>query len=411
MLALYAGLFSLALNVCRFLPSLAFGLLGGSIWASLEALREVLFTGFPWLTLASAFSPWPLFIQSASVIGGFGLGALFAAVAVWLVHSGVRPTPDKAIAILAMALVLGYGYQTANIQPVGQNATACVVQGNIDQSLKWDPAYQEGTVSRYITLSRGAIAKQRPDIIIWPETALPFYLQDISEMGASVRAFVHQSGIPLITGTPAYTYLPQKKDYTLYNRAYLISPGSAHMAAYDKVHLLPFGEYMPLAEYVPFGKFVEAVGDFAAGQEHTPLCFGNLAMGMLICYEAIFPELAQLRVSKGANMLVNISNDAWFGRSSAAMQHLYLSSLRAVEQQRWLVRCTNTGISAFVSPKGQIISATQMFTATAAMQQITLLNTKTFFHRNYQAIRWLVIALAILLLTWGIAANRRCTLR
>ncbi|MFW5487603.1 MAG: apolipoprotein N-acyltransferase [Desulfovibrio sp.] len=410
-LAAYAGLFSLATFYCRSFSPLLLGLFCGVGWASIEALRTFLFTGFPWLSLASAFSPWPLFIQGASVVGGIGLGVIFTSIAVWFTASGWRLSVDKAVAVCAISVVLVFGYQTIDNLPKGKSATACVVQGNIDQSLKWDPQYQNGTVERYITLSEGAVAKQKTDFIVWPETALPFYLQDINSLGSAVRTFVREKQVPLVTGTPAYIYHPQAHDYTLYNRAYLISPHTAQMEAYDKVHLLPFGEYMPLAEYIPFKKLVESVGDFAPGHKQGPLLTGNLALGILICYEAIFPKLAQIRVDKGSNVLVNISNDAWFGRSSAPLQHLFLSSLRAVEQERWLVRSTNTGISAFISPKGQIFNATDTFTATAATRKITLLDTVTFFHRNYQTVRLTIFTSAALLFLFGIATRRREHLR
>lgn len=412
LLALYAGLFGLVLHWGRALSPLLFGILAGTAWASIEALREVLFTGFPWLTLASAFGPWPIFLQSASYIGGVGLGGVLAASSAWFCSSGIRTGHEKIAALLTLGLLLGYGYMAKTEPlPTGEHVTACVAQGNIDQSLKWDPKFQQETVNRYLTLSQGVIADEHPDFIVWPETALPFYLQDLTELGTSVRRFVHRNKVPLLTGSPAYTYNPQSKDFTLFNRAYLISPGQAQMMPYDKVHLLPFGEYMPFAEYIPFKKIVETAGDFAPGRNHEPLRVGKVAMGMLICYEAIFSELAQLRVAKGANVLVNISNDAWFGRSSAALQHLYLSSLRAVEQRRWMVRSTNTGISAFISPAGHILDATKLYVATTTTRQIALLNTTTFFHRNFHTVHWIIYSLAAVLLAWSIATGRRKTLR
>jgi apolipoprotein N-acyltransferase len=134
---------------------------------------------------------------------------------------------------------------------------------------------------------------------------------------------------------------------------------------YDKEHLVPFGEYVPLGEWLPLGKLVESVGDFSSGRNQRAPSIGDIALGVLVCYEGIFPELAQKRVEEGATLLVNISNDAWFGDSSAPWQHLQLSLLRAVEQGRWLARATNTGISLLADPQGRITARSGLFTEDA----------------------------------------------
>ena len=217
--------------------------------------------------------------------------------------------------------------------------------------------------------------------------------------------------MPLLFGAPAY--LRSLGGHVLFNRAYLLAP-SGQTAAYDKEHLVPFGEYVPLGNLLTFiGKLVEGLGDFRPGQDGKPLLQGNLALGTLICYEAIFPELAQRRVAAGANVLVNISNDAWFGDSAAPRQHLDLALLRAVEQGRTLIRGTNTGISAVIDPRGRIMAQGGLFTALALpCPETPLVSETTWYHRHYLFITWGIPGLfAVLGLTALLLPARRAQMR
>lgn len=170
---------------------------------------------------------------------------------------------------------------------------------------------------------------------------------------------------------------------------------------------MPFGEYVPLKDYLPIGKLVQGAGDFIPGEDPSPLESGNLAMGMLICYEGIFPELAQERVAKGANLLINISNDAWYGKTSAPMQHLGLVALRAVEQGRYLIRDTNTGISACIDPLGRINNTTGLFVDAAVLANPELMTGETFFHANYKAVTLIPVILTFLLIGWIFFKSRK----
>jgi len=194
----------------------------------------------------------------------------------------------------------------------------------------------------------------------------------------------------------------------LHNRACLVDAEGSLDGYYDKEHLVPFGEYVPLKDTLFFlSKLVHGIGDFAPGKAEKPLKNGNLALGVLICYETIFPELAQDRVAAGANLLVNISNDAWFGRSAAPRQHLHLSLLRAVEQERWLARATNTGISAVVDPRGRIVRQSGLFTAEVVAGEVGLATRRSPFHRAAVVIGPLLAAGAAALLAAGIVRGRR----
>ncbi len=282
-----------------------------------------------------------------------------------------------------------------------------VAQGNIDQSQKWDPAFQEETVRRYVDLSRSEASRNKPALIVWPETSMPFFLQERTPLSKQVRDLVQELAVPLIAGSPGYEPDQARSRYVYFNRAYLLKSSGNIAGIYEKEHLVPFGEYVPLAPLFPFlARLVEGIGDFLPGQRVSPLTSGDLALGVLICYEAIFPELAQKRVREGATVLVNISNDAWYGRSSAALQHLHLSLLRAVEQDRYLVRATNTGISAIVDPRGRVLARTGLFEMTSIHHAVSCNSGITAYHRLHGLIVPILTALAVLAFIPGFYRRR-----
>lgn len=246
-LGVYYGLFSVLIQlVSRRLPPLLVMVAAGVFWASMESLIGHLLTGFPWLTLSAAFAAWPWTVQGAALIGAYGLSGVCAAVAV-----GLLLTPESGWALL-LALVLAasagsFGWQrTKTYEPRGRTISVGMAQADIDQSLKWDPAYQTSTVDTYIALSRKIRQETAVDLLVWPETALPFYFQDKSPLHDKVAAFVRQTGVPLVVGSPAYSPATPPAKPELYNRAYLLGPDGEAVASYDKEHLVPFGEYVPL---------------------------------------------------------------------------------------------------------------------------------------------------------------------
>ncbi len=409
-LGLFTGLFTLGLHLTKGrLPWPLQALYAGVLWGALELLRGWIFTGFPWLALAAAFSFWPSWIQAVSVVGSLGLGA-FLVVAAWLLARFVAPDGPHALALILGAALLAlppvYGAYVFS-KPLTPTATvaAGVVQGNIDQSVKWDQAFIENTVQKYSNLTTTLAATQFDpplSLVVWPETAMPFFLQDDKPGSRQIQRLVRDLSVPLLSGAPAYELTPNKKSHHLFNRAFLFDDKGLPVGHYDKEHLVPFGEYVPFAEYLTFlDKLVQGIGDFRKGSNSAPLHIGNLALGVLICYEAIFPELAQARVAQGANLLVNISNDAWYGRSSAAAQHLSLALLRAVEQHRGLVRSTSTGISALSTPRGEILADIGLFESRAVAATVGLHTEKSVYHRLYYVINYLLAGLTLILLIVG----------
>ncbi|MFP5258794.1 MAG: apolipoprotein N-acyltransferase, partial [Acidobacteriota bacterium] len=342
-------------------------------------------------------------------LGAYGLSGALAALAAAPAVYGPVSRPALAAAVLLLCLVfLGNHRLSEPLAKVG-SAHVTIIQGNVDQSRKWDPQAEAEIVEKYLALSRKAVADAPTELLVWPETSMPFYFQDGGEQAQRIREFSATSGVPLLFGAPAYER--SLGGHVLYNRAYLIAP-SGQTEAYDKEHLVPFGEYVPLGNILTFvGKLVEGVGDFRPGKDGRILRQGSLALGTLICYEAIFPELAQQRVAAGANVLVNISNDAWFGDSAAPRQHLDLALLRAVEQGRTLVRGTNTGISAVIDPRGRIMAQGGLFTTLALpCPETPVVSETTWYHRHYFLVTWgipgLLAALGLAALLFPVGRTR-----
>jgi apolipoprotein N-acyltransferase len=392
---LYTGVFSLAVHWAG--NRLSWALLApyaGIIWILLEYLRAHFLTGFPWLTLSQAFAPWPVVLQSAAYIGAFGLSGLLVTISVWLLR-GVTAKLTLIPALFLAGLILGTGVVQFQ-QPISKQpgVPVAVVQGNIDQSRKWDKKYREQTVEKYLRLSRSALEQSDAELVIWPETAVPFHVQDDSALRQRISVFCRKRDTALLTGAPGY----ERTNATtkLYNRAYLFDKSGRISVSYAKNHLVPFGEYVPLGSWIPFvDKLVPGMGDFSAGSHANPLQVGDLALGPLICYEIIFPHEVQKRIDNGANLLVNLSNDAWFGRSSGPHQHWNQAVLRAVEQGSYVVRSTNTGISGFIDPRGRPEKQSALYRASTHVHTIRPLVQRTFFSSNYQLLRWIYCGLAL----------------
>ena len=368
------------------------------LWVALEYLRSFLFSGFPWELLGySQFNRLQL-IQISDILGVYGLSALIAfvngAVFITLLYLTKRRWLDAEITkrlvtgavialILGIALSWSYGHWRLktidHLIEISPKTRVAVVQGNIDQAVKWDPAFQIDTVKKYNRLS-ASITKQRPDLIVWPESATPFYfLYDIKPTELVFEG-IRQTTADYLIGSPSFTQTGDVVRY--FNSAYLISPLTKHMSKYDKTHLVPFGEYVPLKKWLPFlGKIVAQVGDFKAGKEGETLLWKTEQVGIQICYEIIFPRLSRAMAKNDASLLINITNDAWFGKTSGPYQHFSMTVFRAVENRRALVRSANTGISGFIDPAGRVLDSTPLLQDAALARSIPLLKTKTVYTR------------------------------
>lgn len=365
------------------------GIFGGCAWAGLEFVREYVLTGFPWLIVAQTFAVWPESIQSVSIWGSFGLAMVLAACGIWLYIQKFRTI---VCSLVVLVVVLGYGFFLPDKTDNYADKTFLLVQGNVSQDLKWEHDIQLMTVQKYIDLTLEGMENQEIDIVVWPETALPFYFQESSDLSFMVRDFVSREEINLLTGSPAYELDGESSGYTLYNRAFRVSSDGFIVDFYDKNKLVPFGEYIPFSSYIPFlDKLAYGDLDFSKGRDMSPMVYGDLALGVLICYEIIFPGMARQMVAGGANILINISNDAWFGMTSAPVQHLHLSVLRAVEQNRYVIRSTNTGISAFIAPDGVVYNSTGLFEDAVILDKAGLIDSRTLYYELYWVVNFLLI--------------------
>lgn len=404
-LLLFAGVLSLY-------PALFGGLIAGlpvrpatalvfypALWVTLEFGRATMLTGFPWAFLGHSQYRALHIIQISDIFGVYGISALLVAVntALVLVYRALRergrsrPAVSPKVAAAAVIVAAGltaatWMYGTVRTDEVegwsraADTMTTAVVQGNIPQAVKWDPLFQRSTVHKYLQLSRGTLA-ENPELIVWPETALPFYFRRDAQLTAEVVAGVRDLGVYVLLGSPAYESGPEGRRY--YNSAYLIAPDGGVRGRYDKVHLVPFGEYVPLKRWLPFlGTLVAQVGDFTGGKIGDTLLMKQTSLGVLICYESIFPYISRAAAANGAELLVNITNDAWYGRSSAPYQHFSLAVFRAVENRRALVRAANTGISGFIDPVGRIHNATALFEDDAVVRPVPLLRQTTAYTRH-----------------------------
>jgi len=295
-------------------------------------------------------------------------------------HTFKRIGIEIILTSFLIGLILLYGYdnlkEKADNNLKGKELRAMIVQGNIDQSLKWDLDFQEATVSIYSKLSVKS-ADFEPQIIIWPETALPLFFQDISHLSKEVYKVAKITNANILFGSPAY--VKDKDNIFYYNRAYIISKNRV-LDYYDKVHLVPFGEYVPLKKYIPFvHRLVPAAGDFSSGKKVKPVNSPDLRVGALICFETIFPDISRKLAGEGAELLVNLTNDAWFGRTSAPYQHLSMAVFRCVENGLPMARAANTGISAFILENGKIVDKSELFMRKTLQEKIKLKHKKTFY--------------------------------
>ena len=348
------------------------------IWVGLEFTRAHLMTGFPWATIGYSQQNL-MMIQSSDLFGVYGLSflVLFSNATISDVVLALRQSRRLSVVsplILACLLTLNaaYGYFCLE-QPLDAReaqANVAVIQGNIDQAVKWNPAYKESSVDVYRQLSQQAGSKGPLDLVIWPEAATPFYFQSGGTLSQRISELPQQLNGHLLFGSPAFQGSANKRVYL--NSAFLLSPHGRVVGRSDKVHLVPFGEYVPLSVLLPFlDKLVVGIGDFSPGRIKS-LDMAEHQLGVLVCYEAIFPELARGFVADGSDLLVNITNDAWFGRSSAPAQHLGMVRFRAIENRVWIARAANTGISAFVTPSGQIVSPSDLFETSYIVEKVGL---------------------------------------
>ncbi len=414
-LGLYVALYGLGVAWLRkALPS--FGLFCAPfLWVTLELIRTYFLTGLPWMLLGySQYRALPL-IQIADHTGVYGVSFLVILVNVavtalvqWVIsyEPGLRrprfPWREIAAALACVGASLLYDAKQAADLPVPnvpRHFHLGVVQPNVDQAHKWDIAFRRETLDRFAKLTL-QVAGEGTDLVVWPEAATPFIFERELEYRAELTALARAVNAPILFGSPALRYHEDRRPYLL-NSAYLLSPDGQVLGRYDKQHLVPFGEYIPLKSSLLFflDKLVEGIGDFEAGPGPMVLSFTpkgaeptaaiggdpglrrSARFGLVICYEIIFPDLVRRFAAEGVDFMATITNDAWFGRSSAPLQHFSMVVFRAVENRVAFARSANTGISGFVDPSGRILSASPIFTEQVLSGTIPARRQLTFYSR------------------------------
>ncbi|MFP5212674.1 MAG: apolipoprotein N-acyltransferase [Acidobacteriota bacterium] len=400
-LALYPAVFAMVTSWWSSRPALwAFGL--PFVWVALEWVRAHALTGFPWANLGYTQTLFTPLTQIADVTGVFGVSWLIVfantSVSAWLNGWRVRMACLAAL-LLCVGGTLTYGFlRLDTVRDLQANArpwTVGVAQGNVDQSKKWDPAFQQETLKRYRELSlKAAASNPAPDLIVWPETAAPFFYGIEDELTAQLNGIIREAGVPVLFGSPAMTHIDGQ--VRLLNRAYLVDSRGVIAGAYAKQHLVPFGEYVPLKDYLFFiKKLVEQAGDFVAGDDSSPLSLGGRLFGVLICYEGIFPDLSRQTVLRGANALVVITNDAWYGPTSAPYQHLDLARWRSIEFRVPMIRAANTGVSAAFDAVGATLATIPLNEMGEFAVTVHPLNVQTIYAKWGDFFAWICVLVAV----------------
>ncbi|MHB8908728.1 MAG: apolipoprotein N-acyltransferase [Syntrophales bacterium] len=357
------------------------------LWTILEYTRSHLLTGFPWENLAYSQYLHHNIIQISDITGTYGISFVILLINVILYdllstrYQKKFLVAEATIACIVITSIVSYGhYRVEAIRGLLKEAPrldVSLIQGNIDQNLKWNSLYQAQTIDIYRSLSVKSVGPGG-GLIVWPETAAPFYFQQQNRMQEAIVDIARTTRSALLFGSPSYEREGGSTSYM--NSAFLLKSDGTLIGRYDKVHLVPYGEYVPLRSYFPFiGKLVAGVGDFKPGKGFYPLSVDGHRLGVLICYEGIFPEAAGDYKRKGAELLVNITNDAWFGKTSAPTQHLSMTAFRAVENRLYLVRAANTGISAIIDPTGKIVSRTGLFQRAVLRGEVKIIDEKTYY--------------------------------
>ena len=372
--------------------------LAPACWVATEWLRGWVGGGFPWALLGTSQASVTPVIQLASVTGVFGVSALLALVSAAAAVVTVTRRPRHlwaaggVMALVALVTALGaWRVAGGTLVLSGPVLKVGLVQGNVAQGQKWDPEFRQEIIDRYLRLSRQVI-DVGARFVVWPEASTPFFFEAEPLRAEPIRALARETRTAILIGSDLF-----ERDAAgdrIYNSAVMVGEDGTSRGSYSKMQLVPFGEYVPLKSLLFFiGPLVEKVSDFTHGTDPTVLEASGVKTGVAICYEVVYPWIPRAFAERGAQLLTTITNDAWFGVSSAPYQHFEQASVRAVEQGRYLVRAANTGITGVVDPYGRTIVTTRLFEETAITQDVRLIQSRTIYSYLGDVVAW-VCALA-----------------
>ena len=404
--AVFAYFFSLFIKSTR-LPAL---LIGPVFWVVLEFVRSYAFTGFPWSSIGYSQYKFLSVIQVSDITGVYGISFLILAfncviVDGLLIKDRIRKMPLFPVSytiigfilfIIAIVSSFGYGFWRLGQDRPGRMVKAGLVQGNIEQDKKWDPAFQKYVMDTYFGLSQDA-AVRSPDLIIWPETAVPFIFGEDKENTEQLVSFQKTLNTHLLLGSVLAKKTAEGQQF-MTNSVLMLDKEGKIIYQYDKIHLVPFGEYVPLRRVLFFiDKLVTGIGDYLPGDRYikaeTP--FGSFAP--LVCYEIIFPGLVRKFYSTSGDFIVTVTNDAWFGKTAGPYQHFSMGVFRAIENRKPVMRAANTGISGFIDSNGRIIARTELFHRQVLAGEVKTDNTLAFYSRYGDLFTYFCIVISAIL--------------
>ena len=429
-LGLYLGLFGLLLGLMagpgrdyrRALVAAPF------LWVATELARTRI-TGFPWNLLGTAQVDNVPLCRIATWTGVYGISAEIVLVNVAVAAAFLVPRQKRAallVAALAAAAVLQSG-QLVEPPPAVGNREALLVQQNIPIAVRWPPDYFDRTLNDLTSLtlksvadsaaqsstgqaSSGQFSTTKPDLIIWPESPAPFYTND-PRFRTAISEMARRAGTWVVTGSIGTA--PATKSGThelIFNSAVIVSPTGEWTGRYDKVHLVPFGEYLPFPSLFSFaGGLSKEVGEFEPGGSRVPLDATNEKLGVFICYESVFPDDVRQFAGQGAQVFVNISNDGWYGDSGAWSQHVNQTRMRAVENERWVLSAANTGLTGSIDPYGRMVVRAPRKDRTTLVAPYALTYVTTFYsrHGDWFAMLCAIISLGALVERFAFSKNRK----
>jgi len=380
-----------------------------ALWAALDWLRTLGAFGFSWGGLAYSQAPNLAAVQTASFAGPWGLTFAIVLVNAALAADRRSRLASLAIAAVVVAAIHSGGAWLLNREPAeGGKLTAALVQGSLDQDLELTPERGRKTMRIYETLTLQAAAA-KPDFIVWPETVVPGDLERSPQMRHWVSVLARSSGAHMLVGSLHDQPAGQGRPPSQLNGAYMFSPSGNLIGRYYKVHLVPFGEFVPGRKWLPFlERYKVRDIDVRPGRSHNLIPSGHGPIGVMICFESIFPDIARRETRDGARMLFVITNDGWFRRTSAAAQHHDFSIFRAVENRRYVVRNAATGISSVIDPYGRIEDRLDIWRRGVVYGDVDALSGLTFYSRYGDWFAYLSAAVALCGITiWAFARARK----
>lgn len=376
------------------------------VWVATELGRTyLLFNGFPWVLLGYSQATTLPIAQLASLVGVYGVSALVATVSVaaamCVATSSIR-LRTIAIGVAASLVVVTavWGSRRASRAEwtrEGEVVKVGLVQGNVSDAARRDPVQTPRILQDNLRLTRQAIGAGA-DVVLWPESAMsPFRFADYPDVAGLVRRVAREGHVSILVGSDQ---VERGRPDRWYNSAFLIRPDGTDAGVYRKIHLVPFGEYVPWRRLLFFiGPLVEAIGTgFDAGDDPTVLPVNGHGISVAICYEIVYPALVRQFVVRGSELLTTITNDAWFGDTSAPYQHFAQASMRAIEEGRYVVRAANTGISGIVDPYGRVLTQTNVFEQGVRVGTARYLRTSTVYARWGDAFAYISVLLTAVLL-------------